>query len=152
VLRGTVEELARGNAQPEGTLVISPDNNSRLEQNRMIHGKLQGRGKVSDAELSVRVLTPRQDMTGADRAWAAQHEAGDEVRYTKGGRSMEISPGAYAKVEGFDRERNLLTVERPGGEKLTYDPRRLQGVTVYRLGERAFSEGDWVQFTASDKC
>jgi hypothetical protein len=46
------------------------------------------------------------------------------------GVSMEISPGAYAKVEGFDRERNLLTVERPGGEKLTYDPRPLQGVTV----------------------
>ena len=42
-------------------------------------------------------------------------------------------------------------MERPGGEKLTYDPRRLQGVTVYPDGERAFSEGDRVQFTAPDK-
>ena len=62
------------------------------------------------------------------------------VRYTKGSRSMGISPGEYAKVESFDRERNLLTVERAGGEKLSYDPRRLQGVTVYREGERAFAK------------
>ncbi len=32
----------------------------------------------------------------------------------------------------FDREQNLLTVERENGEQLTYDPRRLHGVTVYR--------------------
>lgn len=137
--------------QPEGTLVISPDNKSRMELNRVIHGELQERGAVGGEEHSVKVLTPRQDMTGVDRAWAAQYEPGDMVRYTKGSRSMNISPGAYAKVESFDCERNLLTVERAGGEKLTYDPRRLQGVTVYREGERAFSEGDRVQFTAPDK-
>jgi conjugative relaxase-like TrwC/TraI family protein len=147
-----VQTIAREYAErPEGTLVISPDNNSRMELNRVIHGELQERGAVSGEEHSVKVLTPRQDMTGVDRAWAAQYELGNVVRYTKGSRSMGISPGAYAKVESFDRERNLLTVERPGGEKLSYDPRRLQGVTVYREGERAFSEGDRVQFTAPDK-
>ena len=147
-----VQEIARTYAeQPEGTLVISPDNKSRMELNRVIHAELQERGAVSGEERSVKVLTPRQDMTGVDRAWAAQYAAGDVVRYTKGSRSMGISPGAYAKVDSFDRERNLLTVERAGGDKLTYDPRRLQGVTVYREGERAFSEGDRVQFTAPDK-
>jgi ATP-dependent exoDNAse (exonuclease V) alpha subunit len=147
-----VQTIARTYAeQPEGTLVISPDNKSRVELNRVIHAELQERGAVSGEEHPVKVLTPRQDMTGTDRAWAAQYEAGDVVRYTKGSRSMDISPGAYAKVDSFDRERNLLTVERAGGEKLSYDPRRLQGVTVYREGERAFSEGDRVQFTAPDK-
>jgi conjugative relaxase-like TrwC/TraI family protein len=147
-----VQAIARTYAeQPEGTLVISPDNKSRMELNRVIHAELQERGAVRGEEHSVKVLTPRQDMTGVDRAWAAQYEPGDVVRYTKGSRSMGISPGAYAKVDSFDRERNLLTVERAGGEKLTYDPRRLQGVTVYREGERAFSEGDRVQFTAPDK-
>ena len=80
-----------------------------------------------------------------------RYETGDVVRYTKGSRSMGISPGAYAKVVSFDNEKNLLTVERGGGETLTYDPRRLQGVTVYRESDRAFSEGDRVQFTAPDK-
>ncbi len=147
-----IQTIAREYAeQPEGTLVISPDNKSRMELNRVIHAELQERGAVSGEEHSVKVLTPRQDMTGVDRAWAAQYEPGDVVRYTKGSRSRGISPSAYAKVESFDSERNLLTVERAGGEKVTYDPRRLQGVTVYREGERAFSEGDRVQFTAPDK-
>ena len=136
---------------PEGTLVISPDNKSRMELNRVIHAELQERGMVSPEARFVTVLTQRQDMTGVDRAWAAQYEPGDVVRYTKGSRSMGIRPGAYAKVQVVDRERNLLTVEQAGGEKLTYDPRRLQGVAVYRENDRALSNGDRVQFTAPDK-
>ena len=90
-------------------------------------------------------------MTGADRQWAAQYEPGDVVRYTKGSSATGIEAGEYATVESSDRERNLLTVERENGEQLSYDPRRLQGVTVYRESERSFSEGDRVQFTAPDK-
>ena len=41
-----------------------------------------------------------------------------------------------------------MTVERRSGEELSYDPRRLQGVTVYRETERTFAEGDRVQMTA----
>ena len=131
-----MQEIARAYAEhPEGTLVISPDNKSRMELNSIIHAELQERGAVKGEEHSVRVLTPRQDMTGVDRTWAAQYEPGDVVRYSKGSHALGINPGAYAKVEGFDRERNLLTVER-GGEKLTYDPRRLQGV-IGVPGERA---------------
>jgi hypothetical protein len=97
------------------------------------------------------MLIPRQDMTGADRAWAAQYETGDVVRYAKGSRSMGIGAGEYARVVGCDADRNLLTVERGSGEQVSYDPRRLQGVAVYRESERAFGEGDRVQFTAPDR-
>lgn len=138
-------------ANPADTLVISPDNRSRQELNRLIHVELQERGQVDDREYRAVVLTARQDMTGVDRQWAAQYEPGDVVRYSKGSQAMGISAGEYATVEGSDRERNLLTVERENGERLTYDPRRLQGVTVYRESERNFSEGDRVQFTAPDK-
>ena len=41
-----------------------------------------------------------------------------------------------------------MTVERKSGGELSYDPRRLQGVTVYRESERTFAEGDRVQMTA----
>ena len=99
-------------ANPAGTLVISPDNKSRLELNRIIHAELQHGGQVDEREHTSKVLTARQDMTGVDRQWAAQYEPGDVVRYSKGSRAMGISAGEYATVEGFDRERNLLTVER----------------------------------------
>ena len=42
----------------------------------------------------------------------------------------------------------MLTVECANGQHLTYDPRRLHGVTVYRDAEREFSARDRVQFTA----
>ena len=147
-----MREIARDYAaQPEGTLVISPDNKSRAALNGMIHEELQERGGVSSEEHRVKVLVPRQDMTGADRAWAAQYEAGDVVRYAKGSKSMGIGAGEYARVMGSDAERNQLTVERENGERVSYDPRRLQGVAVYRETERSFSEGDRVQFTAPDR-
>ena len=138
-------------ANPAGTLVISPDNRSREELNRLIHAELQDRGQVEERESRVLVLTARQDMTGVDRQWAAQYEPGDVVRYSKGSQAMGIGAGEYATVERSDRERNLLTIERENGEHVTYDPRRLQGVTVYRESERNFSEGDRAQFTAPDK-
>ena len=147
-MRAIATEYAAG---PERTLVISPDNRSREELNRLIHAELQQRGQVDEHEYMAMVLTARQDMTGADRQWAAQYEPGDVVRYSKGSQAMGISAGEYATVDGSDRERNLLTVDRQNGERLAYDPRRLQGVTVYRESERSFSEGDRVQFTAQNK-
>ena len=44
-----------------------------------------------------------------------------------------------------------MTVTRQSGERVTYDPRRLQGVTLYREMDRAFAVGDRVQFTAPDR-
>ncbi len=46
------------------------------------------------------------------------------------------------------REQNLLTVERENGQRFTYDPHRLHGVSVHRGAYRDFSAGDRVQFTA----
>jgi conjugative relaxase-like TrwC/TraI family protein len=133
---------------PEGTLVVSPDNRSRLEINELIHRVMQQQGQVDEHERRVNVLLARQEMTGADRQWARQYEPGDIARYTKGSKVVGIKAGEYSRVEQVDTKQNLLTVERENGERATYDPRRLQGVTVYRETERAFAEGDRVQFTA----
>ena len=97
---------------------------------------------------NMRVLVTRQEITGADRQWAAQYEPGDVVRYTKGSKAHGIEAGEYARVERVNEKENLLTVKRENGEQVSYDPRRLHGVTLYRETERAFSEGDRVQFTA----
>jgi conjugative relaxase-like TrwC/TraI family protein len=147
-LTAIAEEYAR---QPEGTLVISPDNESRRALNLLIHAEMQERGQVSQDEHKVKVLDARQEMTGADRAWATQYEEGDIVRYAKGSKRLDIETGEYARVTDVDMKQNQITVERENGEAITYDPRRLQGVTVYRETERDFAEGDRVQFTAPSK-
>jgi len=145
-------EIAREYArQPQGTLVISPDNESRRELNGLIHREMQQCGDVSQDEHKLRVLDSRQDMTGADRQWAAQYGEGDVVRYTRGSKVLGIEPGEYARVQQVDSRENRVTIERENGECQTYDPRRLAGVAVYHDTERAFSEGDRVQFTAPSR-
>ena len=66
----------------------------------------------------------------------------------KGQSRWGLEAGEYATVVRTDGKQNMLTVERKSGEALRYDPRRLQGVTVYRESERIFAEGDRIQFTA----
>ncbi len=145
-------EIAREYAkQPEGTLVVSPDNQSRREINGVIHRTMQHTGHVDTLEQKQNVLVARQEITGADRRWAAQYESGDVVRYTKGSKVHGIAPGEYTRVEHVNEKENLLTVKHQNGEQVSYDPRRVQGVTLYREMERTFSKGDRVQFTAPSR-
>jgi conjugative relaxase-like TrwC/TraI family protein len=137
--------------QPRGTLVVSPDNQSRMEINQAIHYAMQDARQITYHEHEMKVLVARQEITGADRQWAGQYEPGNVVRYAKGSKPLGIQAGQYARVENIDEKQNLVTVERPNGERVSYDPRRLQGVTLYREAERAFSEGDRVQFTAPNR-
>src|SRR5579875_723442 len=65
---------------PEGTLVVSPDNHSRVEINLAIRAEMQERGLVSKVEYPIAALVPRQDLTGPERTWAARYEFNDVVR------------------------------------------------------------------------
>jgi ATP-dependent exoDNAse (exonuclease V) alpha subunit len=130
---------------------VSPDNESRRAINQVIHQDMQTRGQVDTQEHKQRVLVARQEITGADRQWAAQYEPGDVVRYTRGSKRHGIEAGEYARVEHTNEKENLVTVKRENGEQVSYDPRRLHGVTLYRETERGFSQGDRVQFTAPSR-
>jgi hypothetical protein len=72
-MRSWAARAANGNRvrvcpRTAGTLVISPDNESRRELNGLIHAEMQERGAVGQDEHKVKVLDARQDMTSADRA------------------------------------------------------------------------------------
>ncbi len=131
--------------------MVWPENGTRREINQVIHREMQARGQVDAHEHQQRVLVARQEVTGADRQWAVQYGPGDMVRYTRGSKTHSIETGQYARVECVNERENLVTVRRENGEQVSYDPRRLHGVTLYRETERAFSEGDRVQFTAPNR-
>jgi ATP-dependent exoDNAse (exonuclease V) alpha subunit len=144
-----IAAIAREYAKSPGTtLVVSPDNSSRMEINERIHADLQSRGIVSGEDHRIRTFVPRQDLTGADRTWAERYEVGDVLRYSRASKETGIGKGEYAQVKGIDAPVNRLTVELQDGTERTYDPRRQQGVSVFREELRNFSEGDRVQFTA----
>jgi len=138
-------------SQAENTLVIAPDNRARTSLNLLIHQELQRAGRVSPEERSVPVLINRQELAGADRQWASQYQAGDWIRYSRGSSNLKIKPNEYVRVLQVDSETNTLTVQRTNGKSLSYDPRRLQGVTVYQEGQRALAPGDRIQFTAPSR-
>jgi ATP-dependent exoDNAse (exonuclease V), alpha subunit - helicase superfamily I member len=144
-----IGEIAREYVRsPEGTLVISPDNASRQEINRSIHRSMREAGHVTGTEFRVPVLASRQDMTGADRQQARNYAEGDVIRYPKGSKPLGIEAGEYARVARVDDASNTVTITRKSGAEVSYDPRRLQGVTVYRDAEREFAVGDRLQMTA----
>jgi ATP-dependent exoDNAse (exonuclease V) alpha subunit len=136
---------------PHSTLVVSPDNQSRQDLNNVIHRAMQREGHVGRDEHQTTVLSPRQEITGADRQCAERYEEGDIVRYSRGSKALGIERGDYARVEQVNAKTNQVTVKTDDERRLSYDPRRLQGVTLYRETERAFAAGDRVQMTAPDR-
>jgi ATP-dependent exoDNAse (exonuclease V) alpha subunit len=136
---------------PHATLVVSPDNQSRQDLNDVIHQAMQREGYVDREEHRTPVLVPRQEITGADRQWAERYDTSDVVRYSRGSKALGIEAGDYARVEHVDAKTNHVTVRTDEERTVSYDPRRLQGVTLYRETERAFAVGDRVQMTAPDR-
>jgi hypothetical protein len=121
---------------------------ARRELNQRIHDELQRRGVVNGEDHTLSILVARQDLTGAERQWAERYEQGDIIRYSRSSKAIGIGTGEYVSVIKKDSSRNTLTVERGNGEQVTYDPKRLSGVSVYREIKQEFSVGDRIQFTA----
>ena len=144
-----IGEMAREYVRaPERTLVISPDNESRREINSQIHRAMRERGQGRERRASGACALC---AAGADRgrpAARAELREGDVLRYSKGSKPLGIEAGEYARVCACGPREQHVTVTRKSGEELSYDPRRLQGVTVYRDSERTFAQGDRVQMTA----
>lgn len=136
---------------PERTLIVSPDNVSRRDLNIAVREELKAKGTLAPEDHQFKILVQRQEMTGAERRWASGYEIGDVVRYARGSKGAGIETGTYGVVVGLNPSTNLLSVEQPTGNVVTYDPRRLTGVNVYRDVAHDFSIGDRIQFTAPDR-
>jgi conjugative relaxase-like TrwC/TraI family protein len=138
-------------ANPQNTIIVSPDNASRRDINQAVRTELQALGTVDRTGHSMRILTPRSDVTGAERAWAARYQVGDVLYYQRGSKALDIERRSYAQVAAINSRDNLLTVQKPDGEQVTYDPSRLRGISAYREIEREFAVGDRLQFTAPNR-
>lgn len=138
-------------AQPENTIIVSPDNRSRQQINEAVRIELRRNGTLAEDSQVFRTLTHRSDMTGADRKWAARYNDGDILQYTTGSKVEGIERSSFATVRSVDARANTLTVERENGASVTYDPRRLKGVNVFREVDREFAPGDRLQFTVPNK-
>ena len=138
-------------ANPDNTIVVSPDNASRRQINQAVRAELQALGAVAAEDHSMRVLAPRSDMTGADRTWAARYAVDDVLYYPRGSQDLGIEKQRYTKVVATQPKENLLTVQKEDGIIVSYNPARLYGVSVYRELEQEFAIGDRLSFTAPSR-
>lgn len=128
------------------TLLISPDNRSRLELNAIIREGLQARGLVKSDQAPMRTLVDVKEMTTTDLAFANHYQPDWVVRFNQ--TSAHFRRGEYATVVSGDKATNLLTVRRADGTEAAFDPRRLKAVSVYLEETRTFAVGDRIRFTA----
>ena len=141
-------------AEPEKSLVVAPRNADRQEINTKIHTALKDAGKIGKEEAEIKILRPRNDLSGVEREFAAAYREGDVISYTRGSAENKIAAKSLAKVVKTDREQNLLTVEikdgRDGTEarEVTYNPKRLRGVSVWTEEKIKVSTGDRLQLRA----
>ena len=70
-------------ANPEGTLIVSPDNASRRAITMLFARSCRHRNR-QDGGPSSQILIARQELTGAERKWASRYERGDVLRYARG--------------------------------------------------------------------
>jgi conjugative relaxase-like TrwC/TraI family protein len=138
-------------SNPANTIVVSPDNASRRQINQAVRSELQALGTVASENHIMSVLAARSDMTGADRTWAARYSLDDVLHYPRGSQDVGIEKQSYARVISTEPKENLLTVQKPDGSAVSYNPARLYGVSVYRELEREFSVGDRMSFTAPNR-
>ena len=138
-------------AHPKNTLIVSPDNASRRAINQAVRQELQTLGIVDTKNHAMRVLMPRNDLTGADREWANRYQTGEILHYTRGSKEHGIEPRSYAHVVTTNAKENLVTVRKQDGRQVTYDPSRLRGIIAYREMEREFAVGEKIQFTAPNR-
>jgi ATP-dependent exoDNAse (exonuclease V) alpha subunit len=138
-------------AEPESTIVISPDNRSRQQINDAIRAKLRSLNGTAEEAHQFQTLVHRSDMTGADRSWAARYNFGEVVQYTTGSKELGIERNSFARIESVNPRTNTLTIQREDGESVSYDPRRLRGVNVFKETEREFAVGDRIQFNGQNK-
>lgn len=138
-------------AKPDGTLVISPDNESRHELNQLIRGKLRASGQLGQDMVNARILVARQDLTKEDRKLAGSYEVGMVIRYQSPSKSLGLVAKDYATVLDRHTGQNTVTVQTAAGKNITYDPRQHHGVELFDPQQRAVARGDAITFRSSWK-
>jgi conjugative relaxase-like TrwC/TraI family protein len=135
---------------PKGTLVVSPDNQSREELNAVIRETMRQRGLVKNTTYDFVTLLPR-DTTAADRMLADSYQLGDTLRFLRRDAALDIAAKSYAQVIDADTSLNTITVRTEDGRTLTYNPAQASAVSIFASKIQSLSEGERLQFTANSK-
>ncbi len=135
---------------PKGTLVVSPDNDSRMQLNNAIRAELRKQESLAKDGFQLSILVGR-DITVADTTRASAYRIGDTLQYRSANKQVGVKAGQYATILARNTDANKLTVKTQDGRVVTYDPARAHGVNTFETRMQEFSAGERVQFLAKNK-
>jgi ATP-dependent exoDNAse (exonuclease V) alpha subunit len=127
------------------TLVVSPANDERRALNEAIRAQLKCQDQLGKQDYAATILVS-VDLTKQQRAHAARYQPDDVIRYRRGSREHGLKAGEHAVVQSTEPDTNHVCVTTRSGRTADYDPRRLNGVQVFREEPRAFAQGERIQF------
>ncbi len=131
-------------AERSETLIVAGTNDARRAINALVRDGLALRNG-----RPVEVLN-NVDMTRAELQSAQSYDAG-QIVVPQRTYSRELVQGEQLTVVSHDITRNTLTVEREGGQRITFDPARNSMLRLYEKETVDLAPGDWVRVTANDK-
>jgi conjugative relaxase-like TrwC/TraI family protein len=140
-------------AQPDKTVVVTPDTAERRELTQLIRAELQSEGKLASENRTLPVLV---EQKFPNPRFVGNYRPGDEIHFRTGNHALEGIPhNSVAHVLEVDADRNTLTIETADGGQVTYNPAQLRSQTsqskVYREETREVAVGERIQFTAPEK-
>jgi len=142
-------------ANPDGTIAFADRPEERGRLTAAIRAALKSEGIVAQGEHTLATARPRLDLTGDDKRDVRMYEVGNLIHYRVGNEKLGIPKDSTAHVVAINGDANRLTVERPDGKRVSYNPNPYQGLretsTVHRPGVGQFAEGDRIRFVGPDK-
>ena len=131
-------------AERKETLIVAGTNDARRAINALVRDGLS----LSKGQ-AVQVLN-NVDMTRAELRSAQSYEAG-QIVVPQRSYNTQLVQGEQLTVVSHDVPRNTLTVQREGGQLVTFDPARHSMLRLYEKETVDLAPGDWVRVTANDK-
>jgi len=140
-------------AQPDRTVIVSPDAADRRVLTQLIRAELQAQGRIAEESRYIPVLV---EWDLSNKKLAANYEVGDEIHYKTGSPALiGIPHNGSVSVLSVDGDKNVLTIQTHEGEQVSYNPAHLRRQTaestVYREETRELAEGDRIRFTSTNR-
>lgn len=141
---GDILKLSR--IERDRTIVITPYNEDRKAINAGVREGLKASGDIVGREDMREILTSK-GWTRPMLKEAQYYKAGDVVRFGRDYLQIEAKKGEYLRVAAVDARDGVVTLTKPDGSTLAWQPAKHNKVEVYEADQRPLAQGDLIRMT-----
>ena len=136
--------VALSKEEQQKALVVSGTNEARKAINDKIR---QGLG-LKGHGIEIEILS-RRDFTKAQLKRIENYKAGDLIKPERDYQQLGLKKYEHYRVAGIHKSR--VTLERPDGSQVHWDPSKRAKVNVYALEKREMAPGESLRVTQNDR-